>query len=34
MRTNTVLNDQLIARAQKLTGIETKREVVQEALCN
>jgi Arc/MetJ family transcription regulator len=29
-----VLDDKLIARAQKLTGIKIKREVVQEALCN
>jgi Arc/MetJ family transcription regulator len=32
MRTNIVLDDQLIERAQKLTGIKTKREVVHEAL--
>ena len=32
MRTNLVLEDKLIARAQKLTGINTKREVVLEAL--
>jgi Arc/MetJ family transcription regulator len=32
MRTNIVLDDKLIARAQKLTGIKTKREVVHEAL--
>jgi len=32
MRTNIVLDEELIARAQKLTGIKTKREVVQEAL--
>ncbi len=32
MRTNIVLDDELIRRAQKLTGIKTKREVVQEAL--
>ena len=32
MRTNIVLDDKLIARAQKLTGIRTKREVVHEAL--
>jgi len=32
MRTNIVLDDKLIARAQKLTGIATKREVVHEAL--
>jgi Arc/MetJ family transcription regulator len=34
MLTNIVLDDKLIARAQQLTGIETKREVVQEALYN
>jgi len=32
MRTNIVLDDELIERAQKLTGIKTKRGVVQEAL--
>lgn len=32
MRTNIVLDDKLIERAQKLTGIKTKREVVHEAL--
>jgi len=32
MRTNIVLDDNLIQRAQKLTGIKTKREVVHEAL--
>jgi Arc/MetJ family transcription regulator len=32
MRTNIVLDDELVDRAQKLTGIKTKREVVQEAL--
>jgi Arc/MetJ family transcription regulator len=32
MRTNIVIEDKLIERAQKLTGIKTKREVVQEAL--
>jgi Arc/MetJ family transcription regulator len=32
MRTNIVLDDKLIGRAQKLTGIKTKREVVHEAL--
>jgi len=32
MRTNIVLDDQLVERAQKLTGIKTKREVVHEAL--
>jgi Arc/MetJ family transcription regulator len=32
MRTNIVLDDKLVKRAQKLTGIKTKREVVNEAL--
>ena len=32
MRTNIVPDDKLIKRAQKLTGIKTKQEVVQEAL--
>jgi Arc/MetJ family transcription regulator len=32
MRTNIVLDDNLIERARILTGIKTKREVVQEAL--
>jgi len=32
MRTNIVLDDKLVERAQKLTGIETKREVIHEAL--
>jgi Arc/MetJ family transcription regulator len=32
MRTNIVLDDKLVERAQKLTGIKTKREVVNEAL--
>lgn len=32
MRTNIVLDDKLIERAKKLTGIKTKREVVHEAL--
>ena len=32
MRTYIVLDENLIERAQKLTGIKTKREVVQEAL--
>jgi Arc/MetJ family transcription regulator len=32
MRTNIVLDDKLVARAQKLTGIKTKREVVEQAL--
>lgn len=32
MRTNIVLDDQMVKRAQKLTGIKTKREVIHEAL--
>jgi Arc/MetJ family transcription regulator len=32
MRTNIVLDDKLVVRAQKLTGIKTQREVVHEAL--
>ena len=32
MQTNILLDDRLIERAQKLTGIKTKREVVHEAL--
>ena len=32
MRTNIVLDDKLVERAQKLTGIKTKREVIHEAL--
>ena len=32
MRTNIVLDDKLIERAKKLTGIKTKRGVVHEAL--
>ena len=32
MRTNIVLDDKHVERAQKLTGIKTKREVVHEAL--
>ncbi len=32
MRTNIVLDDDLLSRAQKLTGIKTKRDVVHEAL--
>ncbi|MBI2331105.1 MAG: type II toxin-antitoxin system VapB family antitoxin [Chloroflexi bacterium] len=32
MRTNIVLDDDLVTRAQELTGIQTKREVVHEAL--
>jgi Arc/MetJ family transcription regulator len=32
MRTNIVIDDQLIADAQHITGIKTKRAVVEEAL--
>ena len=32
MRTNIIIDDNLIQRARQLTGIKTKREVVQEAL--
>ena len=32
MRTNIVLDDALIERARQLTGIKTKRKVIQEAL--
>lgn len=32
MRTNIVLDDELVAEAARLTGIKTKRELVHEAL--
>ena len=32
MRTNIVIDDQLMSEALKLTGIRTKREVVEAAL--
>jgi Arc/MetJ family transcription regulator len=32
MRTNIVLDDDLVKRAQQLTGIRTKREVIHAAL--
>ena len=32
MRTNVVLNDELIRKAQQLTGIKTKKDVIHEAL--
>jgi Arc/MetJ family transcription regulator len=32
MRTNIVLDDQLISEAQQLTGIATKRGIVEEGL--
>lgn len=32
MRTNIVLNDDLIRKAQNLTGIKTKKAVIHEAL--
>lgn len=34
MRTNVVLDDKLVERAQQLTGIRTKREVIHVALKN
>lgn len=32
MRTNIVLDDELVREAQRLTGISTKRRLVEEAL--
>jgi Arc/MetJ family transcription regulator len=32
VRTNIVLDDELVKRAQRLTGIKTKRELINEAL--
>jgi Arc/MetJ family transcription regulator len=32
MRTNIVLDDELLAEAAKLSGIKTKKELVHEAL--
>jgi len=32
MRTNIVLDDDLVEEAQRLTGIRTKRELIHEAL--
>jgi len=32
MRTNIVLDDELVREAARLTGIRTRRELVQEAL--
>ncbi len=32
MRTNIVIDEQLIGRAKRLTGLKTKRAVVEEAL--
>ena len=32
MRTNVVIDEELIDRARALTGIKTKREVIHEAL--
>ena len=32
MRTNIVLDDELVAEASQLTGIKTKRRLVHEAL--
>jgi Arc/MetJ family transcription regulator len=32
MRTNIVLDEDLVNRARQLTGIKTKKQVIQEAL--
>ena len=32
MRTNIILDDKLVSEAQKLTGISTKRGIVEEGL--
>ena len=32
MRTNIVLDDALVEKARKLTGIKTKKELIHEAL--
>ena len=32
MRTNIVIDDQLLADAQRITGLKTKKAVVEEAL--
>ena len=32
MRTNVVLDDDLVSQATELTGIQTKRELLREAL--
>jgi len=32
MRTNIEINDELMAKAQKLTNIKTKKELVEKAL--
>ena len=32
MRTNIVLDDELVRKAQEITGIKTKKEVIKEAL--
>ena len=32
MRTNVVIDEELVNRARALTGIKTKREVIHEAL--
>lgn len=32
-RTNVVLDDKLVARARKLTGLRTARDVLERALC-
>jgi Arc/MetJ family transcription regulator len=32
MRTNVVLNDSLVERAKKITGLKTKKDVIHEGL--
>ncbi|MEW6364389.1 MAG: type II toxin-antitoxin system VapB family antitoxin [Acidobacteriota bacterium] len=32
MRTNIIMDDAMVAEARKLTGIETKKDLVMEAL--
>ena len=32
MRTNVILDEDLVNRARQLTGIKTKKQVIQEAL--
>ncbi|MCI0606231.1 type II toxin-antitoxin system VapB family antitoxin [bacterium] len=32
MRTNVVLNDRLVEKAKKITGLKTKKDVIHEGL--
>ncbi len=32
MRTNVLINDELMAKAKEITGLQTKRAVIDEAL--